>query len=69
MTHVEDRLLEKRVLLCPVEESIWSKSFVMDRERFDGADIAHLLRAQAAQMNWSALQLSLQARWSTYLTW
>ncbi len=31
------------VQLCPVEETIWSKAFVMERERYDGADVAHIL--------------------------
>jgi hypothetical protein len=35
------------VWLCPVEETIWSKSYVMERERYDGADIAHLRRSRA----------------------
>jgi hypothetical protein len=34
-------------LLCPPEELLWSKAFVMERERFDGGDVLHLLRAQA----------------------
>ncbi len=43
------------VRLCPVEESIWSKSFVQERERFDGADVLHLLRARAATLDWPRL--------------
>ena len=30
-----------------MEEMIWSKAFIMERERYDGADIAHLLQASA----------------------
>ena len=40
--------------LCPPEEMIWSKSFVQERERFDGADVLHLLRAQAEALDWTA---------------
>ena len=29
------------------EDLVWAKLFVLDRERFDGADIAHVLRATA----------------------
>ena len=43
-----------RVLLCPVEEMIWSKAFVMERERFDGADVAHLLHACAGTLDWDS---------------
>lgn len=41
--------------VCPVEEAIWSKAFVMERERYDGADIAHLLHTHAADLDWSRL--------------
>jgi hypothetical protein len=48
-------VLGHRVRLCPAEEMIWSKSFVMERERFDGADIAHLIRARARVLDWERL--------------
>jgi hypothetical protein len=48
-------VLDHDVLLCPAEEMIWSKAFIMERERFDGGDIAHLLRARAATLDWSRL--------------
>jgi hypothetical protein len=34
------------------EDMIWAKAFVMERERFDGADIAHLLLAQGPRLDW-----------------
>jgi len=43
------------VLLCPVEETIWSKAFVMERERYDGGDIAHLIRGAGRDMDWQRL--------------
>jgi hypothetical protein len=43
------------VRLCPAEEQIWAKAFVMERERFDGADILHLIRARAEQLDWHRL--------------
>lgn len=43
------------VKLSPIEELIWSKSFVMERERFDGADVTHLLRARGHVIDWSRL--------------
>lgn len=48
-------VLGQSVLLCPVEEMIWSKAFIMERERFDGADIMHLVRATADRMDWDRL--------------
>jgi hypothetical protein len=41
--------------LCAAEEMIWSKGFVQERERFDGADIAHLLRAHGRRLDWPRL--------------
>lgn len=47
--------LNEPVLLCPSEEIIWSKSFICERERFDGGDINHLIFAQGAAMDWRRL--------------
>src|SRR5438067_3377612 len=41
---VPAEILGMAVKLCPAEEVVWSKSFVQERERYDGADVAHLLR-------------------------
>ena len=43
------------VQLCPPEEMIWSKAFVQERERFDGADVMHLLRFLGASLDWPRL--------------
>ena len=43
------------IRLVPVEEMIWSKAFVMERERFDGADVIHLLAAYSRQLDWPRL--------------
>jgi len=51
------------VLLCPMEEIIWSKSFVLERERYDGADIAHILRVCAERLNWPRLMDRFGAHW------
>jgi hypothetical protein len=48
---------------CPVEEMIWSKAFVMERERFDGADVAHLLHACGASLDWQRLLERFGAHW------
>src|SRR5207245_1729138 len=49
--------------VCPVEEMIWSKAFVMERERFDGADIAHLLHACAESLDWDRLSHRFGKHW------
>jgi hypothetical protein len=50
----EETILNQRVLLTPAEEMIWSKAFVMERERCDAMDVLHLLRA-SSKLNWSRL--------------
>jgi hypothetical protein len=52
---VDDTVLDVPVRLVPVEEMIWQKAYVMERERFDGADVAHLLRARAGVLDWGRL--------------
>jgi hypothetical protein len=51
----EGTLGGQTVLLCPPEESIWQKAFIMERERFDGADVAHLIRVRARTIDWDRL--------------
>jgi hypothetical protein len=43
------------VLLAPPEEMIWSKGFVLERERYDGHDVNHLLHACADGLDWGRL--------------
>jgi hypothetical protein len=38
--------------LVPPEELLWLKSWVMERHRFDGADVNHLLRSYADRLDW-----------------
>ena len=55
------------VVLSPPEEMIWSKAFVMERERFDGADIAHLIRACHTRLDWARLLARFGAYWRVLL--
>jgi hypothetical protein len=48
-------VLDHPVRLVPPEEMIWSKSFIMERERFDGADVIHLLFCRATDLDWQRL--------------
>ncbi|MEA2525497.1 MAG: hypothetical protein QOF73_2724 [Thermomicrobiales bacterium] len=60
---VEAEVLGRSVLLCPAEETLWSKAFVMERERFDGADVAHLLLWTSAQLDWHRLLRRFGQNW------
>jgi hypothetical protein len=52
---IEDLVLGQRVKICPAEEMIWSKAFIMERERYDGADVNHLLLARGRELDWDRL--------------
>jgi hypothetical protein len=54
--------------LCPAEETIWSKAFVMERERYDGADIAHLIHARAEALDWDRLARRFGRHWRVLLS-
>jgi hypothetical protein len=56
------------VIFCPPEEMIWSKAFVMERERYDGADVAHLIRACAARLDWRRLLERFGPHWRVLLS-
>jgi hypothetical protein len=61
-------LFREPVRLCPAEEMIWSKGFVIERERFDGADICHLLRARGPGLDWRRLLARYGPHWRVLLS-
>jgi hypothetical protein len=64
---LERDVLGVPVMICPLEEFIWSKSFVLERERYDGADIVHVLRSCARQMAWPRLLRRFAEHWRVLL--
>jgi hypothetical protein len=48
-------VLGQAVRVAPVEEMIWIKAYVAHRERFDGADILHLIEACGRSLDWGHL--------------
>jgi hypothetical protein len=61
-------VLGMRLRLCPIEEMIWSKAFVQERERFDGADVLHLLREAGRDVNWTRLLARFGDHWPVLLS-
>lgn len=49
------RLLGVPVLVAPVEELIWSKAYVAGRQRYDAADVMHLLLSIRGRLDWDHL--------------
>lgn len=56
-----------QVKFMPPEELIWCKIYVQNRERFDGADINHLLLRVGQAMDWKRLRDRLKAHWHLLL--
>lgn len=54
--------------ICPPEEMIWMKAYIMERERFDGADVAHLLFHCALQIDWDHLLWRFGPDWRVLLS-
>jgi hypothetical protein len=64
----DDHILGIPIKLVPAEEMLWSKMFIMERERYDGADVAHLFLALAERLNWDRLLERVGEHWRVLLT-
>ena len=64
---IEGEVLNVPVKIAPAEETLWSKAFVMERERFDGADVAHLILAHGERMDWERLLVRFGQHWRVLL--
>jgi Uncharacterised nucleotidyltransferase len=60
---VTEKVLGMDVKLIPAEEMLWSKGLIMERERFDGADVAHVLHAVGPKLDWKRLIDRYGAYW------
>ena len=56
------------VKLAKIEDSLTSKAFIMERERFDGADVAHLIQANAERIDWQGLLDRFSVNWRVLLS-
>lgn len=65
---IEEQVLGVAVRLTPAEEMIWSKAMIMERERFDGADVAHLFRHCSGLLNWDRLVRRFGSNWRILLS-
>jgi hypothetical protein len=60
-------LLGEPVHFCPPEESIAFKAFVVERHRFDGHDIAHVLLGTSGRIDWDHLLWRMGEDWELLL--
>jgi len=56
------------VKLCAPEEILWMKAFIMERERYDGADVAHLIESCADTIDWQHLMHRFGPDWPLLLS-
>jgi len=76
VTPVDDRwfhdnpqavILGVPVRVANMEDGLLSKGFIMERERFDGADVAHTILANAEHIDWQGLVERFGAHWRVLL--
>jgi len=65
---LEAIVLDRPVRIVPPEELIWQKAYIMERERFDGADVAHLILKCGARLDWEHLLDRFGADWRILLS-
>jgi hypothetical protein len=51
------------VNLIPLQYLIWSKMFVQDRYKYDGADVSHLILKQHEKIDWDILINQMDPYW------
>lgn len=64
---VASTVLGHKVGLIPIEEMIWSKAFLMERDRFDGADLQHLVLAAEGRLDADRLLARFGVHWRVLL--
>lgn len=64
---VEGKIFGVPVRLAAPEEMIWSKSYVMERERYDGGDVMHLLLRTGKRLDWNRLLRRFGDHWRLLL--
>jgi hypothetical protein len=65
---INHEILGLPLRLCPAEEMIWSKAFIQERERFDGADILHLFRELGLTLDWPRILWRFGTHWRVLLS-
>lgn len=64
----EAEVLGTSVRLCPPEETIWQQAFIAERERYDGADVAHMLKTYGETLAWPRLLRRFDRHWRVLMS-
>jgi hypothetical protein len=65
--NAQAEILGVPVRVANMEDSLLSKAFIMERERYDGADVAHTIRANAERIDWQGLVDRFGPHWRVLL--
>ncbi len=57
------KVLEREVALMPVEEMIRSKAYIQFKDKYDGADVIHLILLYGKSLDWQFLLTSMNPHW------
>ena len=55
------------ILILPPEELLWCKIYVQNRERFDGADVNHIILKYGKHLDWQRVFARLDQHWHILL--
>lgn len=61
------RIFDVKVRLVPPTELVWSKIFVQDRYRYDGADVTHMILKRHDDIDWRRLLSRMEMYWEVLL--
>ena len=64
---VPARILDVAVNLLPPAELIWSKALIMDRHKFDGADVNHIMLREHKRLKWDKMLSYFEQHWEVLL--
>ncbi len=62
-------VMNRPVKLMPIEEMIRSKAYIQSRNRFDGADVVHLILRHGKEIDWEYLFKNMEADWELLLSY
>ncbi len=62
-------VLGRLVMLMPIEEMIRSKAYIQARNRFDGADVVHLILRHGKEIDWKYLYKTMETDWELLLSY
>lgn len=64
---VDQELFGVPIRMMAAEELLWTKLYVHNRERYDGADINHLILRYGQQLDWKRLNTRISHHWHLLL--